>query len=107
MVLLDMRLNYKKSTHVVVDHCSIAVQYCFTKDDIQGQPPGHRKVWAVINFCNPETKVPVRLRVSEPQSILDASHAEIEKFIESEIDCYLHHCDEHDTSGKVRLASSY
>lgn len=108
MLFLDMRLNYKKSTHVIVNNCSIAAQYWFTKDDIAGQAPGSRRVWAIINFCHPETKLPVKLRVSELQNILDATHREIEKFVEGEIDCYINHCDEHeDAPEKSRMALSY
>ena len=107
MILLDMRLNYKKSTHIVVNDTSIAVQYFFTKDDVCDQPPGSRKVWAVINFRHPHNHGLVRLRVAEPQSILDANHNEVETFVEREVECYINHCDEDEAyRGKNRQADA-
>lgn len=80
--------------HVIADNKHIAVEYCFTKDDVGGKQPAAKKVWAVIKFQNPKTKSVERLRVAEPQSILEASEKEILSFIEHEVECYFRHCDE-------------
>lgn len=107
MNVFDMRLNYKKSTHVIVNNHPIAVQYCFTKDDVAGVPPGNRNVWVMISFQHPQKKELVRLRVMEPQSVLDAAHAQVQKFIEHEVECYINHCDEDDEfSRKTRMAET-
>jgi hypothetical protein len=89
-----MKLNQRKSTHIIADHKSIAVEYCFTKEDVNGQEPGARRIWAIIKFKNPETKHHERLRVAEHQSILEAPEKEILSFIEKEVECFFKHCDE-------------
>jgi len=89
-----MKLNQRKSTHVIADSKVIAVQYCFTKDDVGGQSPGSRKVWVIIKFTNPETKHHELLRIEEPQDILEAGEKEIHEFIEREVECFFKHCDE-------------
>jgi hypothetical protein len=89
-----MKLNQRRSAHVIADNKYIAVEYSFTKDDVGGQQPGPRKLWAVIKFTNPQTRSVERLRVEEPQSLLEASDKEILAYIEREIECFFRHCDE-------------
>ena len=91
---MDMKLNQRKSTHVVADNRYIAVEYCFTKDDVCGQQPGARKVWVIIKLTNPETRQHECLRVQEPHDILEASEKEIQAFIKREVECFFKHCDE-------------
>ena len=100
-----MKLNQRKNTHVIVDRNHISVQYFFTKDDVGGQEPGARKVWAVIKFSHPDTKQLERIKAQEPQSLLDAPDKEIQQFIEKEVECFFKHCDE-ETEARMHQWSS-
>lgn len=102
-----MKLNQRKSTHVIVNNTPIAVQYCFTKDDVAGQAPGSRRLWAIISFTHPGSRQLVRMRVSEPQSILEATEKEMLEFVEREVECYINHCDDDHELEKSRLQGQF
>jgi hypothetical protein len=98
-----MKLNQKKNTHVIVDGSCISVQYYMTMDDVAGQQPAPYKIWVIINFAHPQTKSIQRLRVEEPQDLIEATDAELQSFIESEIECFFRHCDEENEGGQRRM----
>lgn len=97
-----MKLNQKKNTHVIIGGSCISVQYYMTLDNICDQQPQTGKVWVVINFAHPHTRSVERIKVEEPQDIIEASDKEILSFVEREIECFFRHCDEENEWGQRR-----
>jgi hypothetical protein len=47
------------------------------------------------------------MRVSEPQSILEATEKEMLEFVEREVECYINHCDDDHELEKSRLQGQF
>jgi hypothetical protein len=88
-----MKLNQAQTTNVIVDKKSIHVEYYFTENEVCG-PSGDGNIWVVMTFIHPESRQKDRLKVSEPESILNASEDEIHSFIEREVECFIKDCAE-------------